>query len=163
MSEVSGEKPTGFSNQYPLCGAAFNTDLAEVRRLLADGADPNFWQAGYDPPLHSAIEGGNPEIVKAMLDTGADPNMRGPGEWTPLARAIDLAGDADIQNYPRKHPELVEAVRMLLLRGADPRMTVPSAGRFETPLDLAAYYAGTPELVMLVFHSLGGTDVQSLR
>jgi hypothetical protein len=53
---------------------------------------------------------------------------------------------------------LVEIVRVLLARAADPKITVPVADRQESPLDIAAYYCGTPELAIIVQHALGITD-----
>ena len=83
----------------PLEKASQAGDLAEVRRLLASGADPNDRGGMYGAPLNSAaIRMGNSEIVRALLAAGANPEGRGQEGtrcWvSPLSLAAS-AGDAD--------------------------------------------------------------------
>jgi ankyrin repeat protein len=56
-----------------LCNAACRNDAAEIRRLLAAGADPNTG-GGLDgtPPLHWAVWRGALEASKALVEGGAD-------------------------------------------------------------------------------------------
>jgi ankyrin repeat protein len=116
---------------YPLYHAIAHGDTAEVRRLLADGTDPENRSWGgravrkekawtsehvrqdYHTPLVLAVETGRPDVVRLLLDRGADVNRserhggrvgdryRGP---TALAAAV-ARGDLPM-------------VRLLLARGA---------------------------------------------
>ena len=114
---------------YPLYHAIAHGDTAEVRRLLADGADPENRSWGgravrkawtservrqdYHTPLILAVETGRPDVVHLLLDHGADVHRwvrhggrvgdryRGP---TALAAAV-AGGDLPM-------------VRLLLARGA---------------------------------------------
>ena len=57
----------------PLHEAARSGDIEAVRRLLADGADPNAREAGDNTyPMHWAAADGHLEIVKALADAGGD-------------------------------------------------------------------------------------------
>ncbi|HEV8453713.1 MAG TPA: ankyrin repeat domain-containing protein [Gemmatimonadales bacterium] len=58
---------------------AKRNDAPAVRWLLAHGADPNARWAHWDAlvtPLHLAILGGHPHIVRLLLEAGADPRIR---------------------------------------------------------------------------------------
>ena len=61
----------------PLFVAVGNHDVAAVRRMLDDGADPNAWS-----PLHgqsllfTASEVEDLALVRMLLERGADPNQR---------------------------------------------------------------------------------------
>jgi ankyrin repeat protein len=77
------KKARGFEG---LCDAVQNGTAADVRQLLAAGADPNeIEEAGDVTPLMLAAERGDLEMVKALVDGGADVN----------ALAEDLSGDLD--------------------------------------------------------------------
>lgn len=94
----------------PLYCAAAANDLAEVRRLLESGADPNegtplFFLAG-----HTNDEDGNAPWHKGMaylLDQGADPNVTSENAMTPLHQIVSTLGT-------------LATVRLLLDRGANP-------------------------------------------
>ena len=65
----------------PLMAAAGRGDLAEVRRLLAEGADVNAADAmGFTALFHACYNGdedrGYPEVVRALLEAGAGPGAR---------------------------------------------------------------------------------------
>jgi hypothetical protein len=85
--------------------------LATVRTLLAEGADPN--EAGEQIPLVLAIYAARhvgPEPVKLLLDRGADPNRHDdfgrPCWFAATAKTVGL-----------------EVLQLLLERGADPKAT----------------------------------------
>ena len=106
----------------PLGLASFFGHPAAARLLLANGADPS--QAARNgtrvAPLHSAVAGGNVEIVQELLAHGADVLARQEGGFTPLHSA---AGEG------REEME-----RLLLAHGADGAAR-SDAGK--TPADLA--------------------------
>jgi ankyrin repeat protein len=77
--------------RYESLEAAIQADDAEsVRRLLADGADPNAVEEADDvTPLMYAAAAGELEIVEALVGAGADVN----------ALANDFSGDLDEFGY----------------------------------------------------------------
>ena len=85
--------------------AAYNDDLGAVRRLLAEGANPNAVNRFGVTPLHEAATVGNAAMLKALLEAGGDANAAfGEGETVLMTAA--RTGDAD-------------SVRLLLEHGAD--------------------------------------------
>jgi ankyrin repeat protein len=85
--------------------AAYRNDLDAVKRLLAEGADPNAVNRFGVTPLHEAATVGNAEILNALLEAGGDANAAfGEGETALMTAA--RTGD-------------VESVRLLLEHGAD--------------------------------------------
>lgn len=112
----------------PLGRAAHVGNIAEIRRLVAEGADPNAFDASRQTALHWAARGGHPfgphdcrgeattraDVVAALIDLGADVNLidRRPAfpgmssGWTPLHVAL--------------HHEQFDTAARLLERGADP-------------------------------------------
>ena len=77
--------------ECPLCEAVENGSIAEVRRLLDDGADPNHADAdGFTALIYAAIRG-HTQIAKALLDSGANPNQTNAYDRTALIHAA-LAG-----------------------------------------------------------------------
>jgi len=85
--------------------AAYNDDLGEVKRLLAEGADPNLANRFGVTALHEAVTVRNAAMLGAMLDAGANPNAEfGEGETVLMTAA--RTGDLD-------------SVRLLLTHGAD--------------------------------------------
>jgi len=61
-------------------------------------------------------------VIARLLDAGADPNQRGINDWTALMMAVVETN--------------VEAVRLLLARGADPALRT-RIDDYETALDIA--------------------------
>lgn len=106
----------------PLGLASFFAHPAAVRVLLANGAEVNVpsRNAQRVAPIHSAVAGGNVEIVRELLAHGADANARQAGGFTPLHGAAVEGSE--------------EMIRLLLAHGVD-RDARTDAGK--TPADLA--------------------------
>ena len=64
-----------------LCKAAVSGDCTKLRRLLADGADPNARHPGGWSALHVGCINGDKEVCAVLLAAGADPNA--PDEYAP--------------------------------------------------------------------------------
>ena len=106
-----------------LLDATKRGDVAAVRLLLKDGADPNLAQGDGLTALHVAAEEGYLEIVELLLGAGAKIEAKTRiGEYTPL----HLAGGAG----------QARVVRALLKAGGDPGAVTTTTGA--TPLHLAA-------------------------
>jgi hypothetical protein len=112
----------------PLANAARAGDVATIRSLIAQGADPNeaAGQNNWSPLLH-AIHKGQIRSVEALLDGGADINRLSGDGVTPLMMAAGY-GYTDI-------------VQLLLKRGANPRIADREGFR---AVDIAA--AGVPDI-----------------
>ncbi|HEU5249903.1 MAG TPA: ankyrin repeat domain-containing protein [Thermoanaerobaculia bacterium] len=106
----------------PLGLASFFGHPEAAKLLLATGADPNFAAQNSTrvAPLHSAVAGGNVEIVRELLARGADVHARQDVGFTALHGAAAEGGE--------------EMIRLLLDHGADPAAK-NDAGK--TPADLA--------------------------
>lgn len=105
----------------PLGLASFFAHPAAVRVLLANGAEVNLpsCNAQRVAPIHSAVAGGEVEIVRDLLANGADVHAR-EGGFMPLHGAA-AEGNA-------------EMVQLLLAHGADPNAQSDTG---KTPADLA--------------------------
>jgi ankyrin repeat protein len=116
---VNAVAPDGFT---PLGLASFFGHAGAAQLLLENGADPNLpaQNATKVAPLHSAVAGGNTEIVRDLLAHGADVHARQEGGFTPLHNAA-FEGEE----------ELIE----LLLAHRSDRTARSDAGK--TPADLA--------------------------
>ena len=113
--------------------AIYWSPLRFIEELLAIGADPNGHDNDGFPPLLAALckthpqPGSTPrsdvvEVMARLLDAGADPNQRGLNDWTALHMAV--------------HETNVEAVRLLLARGADRELRT-RIDDCDTPLEMA--------------------------
>jgi uncharacterized protein len=113
--------------------AIYWSPLRFIEELLALGADPNGHDNDGFPPLIAALCKTHPqagsltrtdvvEMMSRLLDAGADPNQRGLNDWTALHMAV--------------HETNVEAVRLLLSRGAD-RGLRTRIDDCDTPLEMA--------------------------
>ena len=90
-----------------------------ARELLLAGASPNATAPGwYWPPLHAAIENGQPECVRLLIEAGADVNRAMPSGLTPLAHAVDAESDAACQLGILPTSMSLEITEMLLAAGA---------------------------------------------
>ncbi|MGI9338090.1 MAG: ankyrin repeat domain-containing protein [Gammaproteobacteria bacterium] len=68
--------------------AARNGDIAQVKRLIDDGADVNAKMEEDVTPLFVAALSGHAEITKALIEAGADINAKTDGDLTILHVAI---------------------------------------------------------------------------
>ena len=78
----------------PLQWAVYKGDVAEVRRLLDDGADPNLANEYGASPMSLAAEVANTEILNLLLASGADadsPNQDGQTALMAVARTGNVA------------------------------------------------------------------------
>ena len=106
-----------------LLDATKRSDVAAVRTLLEEGADPNVAQGDGLSALHLAAQEGNLEIAELLLAAGAKVGAKTQiGEYTPLHLASEGAH--------------AYVVRALLEAGADPAAVTTTTG--VTPLHLAA-------------------------
>jgi hypothetical protein len=133
------------SSDTPLTGAARAGDAAEVRRLIANGADPNERDsyAGWPPIVH-AVHKHQLASIEALLAGGADINATTPGGTTALMMAASYG-----QN---------DSVRLLLARGANTSLRDHNG---ETALDLA--YSGTSDIDRFTFFDCLPDTVRLLR
>ena len=107
----------------PLIEAVRRGDVAAVRTLLRDGADPSAAQGDGLTALHVAAETGNLEITRLLIAGKADVGAKSRiGGYTPLHLAAG-GGHADV-------------VRALIQARADVRAVTTTGG--VTPLHLAA-------------------------
>ncbi len=104
-----------------LADAAMARDMARVRTLVREGADPNEPGLYGTPALLWTVRVEDIPTSKLLLDAGADPDARTPEGITALHMAAEN-GD-------------LESVRMLLTAGADPDAR---DGASETALMIAA-------------------------
>ena len=106
-----------------LLDATKRGDVAAVRSLLQEGADPNASQGDGLSALHLAAQAGNLDIVKVLIGAGAEVEAKTRiGDYTPLHLASWGAH--------------ASAVSALIEAGADPGAVSTTSG--VTPLHLAA-------------------------
>src|SRR5215470_13033739 len=138
------EEPMG-----ALCRAASEGNLAEVKRLLAAGANPN----GGDHellPLVEAADGGYDEVVRVLLRAGADPLKQDYMGYAPVSSSVEVAelllaaGDPVRSAHPLGETGIHVAARMgnwdlvKFWLGKGLKIDEPDAGGY-TALHLAAY------------------------
>ena len=84
----------GPDGSTPLQWAAYQGDVAEVKRLLAAGADVKQANAYGVTPLALAAETGNADIIKLLLAAGAD--VESPtGEGQTALMSVARTGNVD--------------------------------------------------------------------
>lgn len=107
---ISAENQEQYRLANNLIKHAKTGNLSEVRRLLADGVNPNVATKYGETALMVAADKGHAEMVKILLDGGANPNQARKNKNVALGYAI-LNGHAKI-------------VRILLDYGANPNAVV---------------------------------------
>jgi hypothetical protein len=105
-----------------LCQAIEANDVAEVDRLIADGADVNAKGKGNMTPLLWAFPGNKPELFKRLLEEGADPNVIVESDFNTKQVAIN-PGDAVIQMAAKSNFQ--DHFRYVMEHGGDPDFTNP--------------------------------------
>jgi ankyrin repeat protein len=128
----------------PLHWAVYRNDAAEVKRLIAAGADVNAHNDYNATPLSEAAVTGNVEVIRRLLAAGANVNATNADGQTPL---MVLARSSN-----------VEAAKLLLDRGAD--VNQREAWRGQTALMWAAA-EGQPEMVRLLVRRGAEVDARS--
>jgi ankyrin repeat protein len=129
----------------PLADAARAGDVAAIRNLIHQGADPNQPTGGNNwTPLLHAIHKAQIKSVEALLDGGADPNKVAGDGFTALMMAAGY-GYTDI-------------VEVLLRRGANPHLAGAGGVR---PIDLAA--AGVADIDRFTLFQCQEETVRVLR
>ena len=91
------DEPVWGRDTWPFLVAVYRGDEATVRRMLSEDSSLARAEYAYLQPLHYAVKGGSPSMVRLLLAAGADPLAEGwsgrfGGEMkddTPLARARD--------------------------------------------------------------------------
>ncbi len=127
----------------PLVEAAERGDLAEVRRLLDGGADPDVGRESDGlTPLISALILQHPAIVELLLARGANPNAFEERHMAPLQFAI-IAGQRDM-------------VTALLEAGANPNTGSDQGAGGMSPLSAAAAVGDLDLAELLLDH---GADI----
>lgn len=100
-----------FTPPTPLFAAAFRNDTAQVKQLLATGANPNEGRFIGFTPVFFPIINQNLEMLRLMVDQGAD------------VRAVDAAGSTTLMWAAANEAAKPEIVEELLRLGVDPAAT----------------------------------------
>lgn len=107
------------SREARLAEASAQGNMAAVRGLLAEGANPNWlggptWRDGH-PPLLEAIWKGRADVVRLLLAAGANPKVQGSSD--PLDAALGSANSCE--SKPSGCEPYAEIVQSLIDAGAD--------------------------------------------
>ncbi len=119
-------------------------DPAQVRKLLAEGADANARNADGATALMLAAHAGHLDIVRALIDAGADVHATDELGWAPLMKAVYNA---------EQDRGFADVVQVLIEAGADVEARITYGIR---PLMLAAGYGETAVVETLL---RAGADV----
>jgi ankyrin repeat protein len=74
----------GFSGTTALMSYVWNSDEANVQKLIERGANPNLHDADGDTALHGAAMRGNVRMLQMLVNAGADLNAKNKAGGTPL-------------------------------------------------------------------------------
>ena len=164
--------PIAFADECPLCEPAINGDLAEVKRLIDGGANPNAAKNYGFTALKQAAVKGHDEVVKILLAAGANPNAADDEGDT----ALDIAQEKGypkiisiLENYtPGQYDHYlphsivqagehgdIEKIKRLLAEGANPNSAIDGG---KTALHVAASNGHAEALKILL---AAGADVNS--
>lgn len=116
LAQAPTSKPPDVQNplNQRLVDAASNGNIAEMKNLIAEGADVNCCtNYGTGTPLMSAAFNHNIEAIKLLLDAGADVNLQGSQGETALAQVVKKCMHTK---------EALQIAELLLHRGADPNI-----------------------------------------
>lgn len=158
---ISGAAEVTVSNK--LFKAAGSRNIAEVKRLLDEGADPNVVaKSNNDTPIFRAVMALDYDAALLLLDRGARIDHKDIADMTVLTAAC---GRLDFKTGPpAKVPgsQAMRIVHMLVERGANVNLTPPPAGKREetssAPLHSAAFNSNaTVELFQFLISK--GADV----
>jgi ankyrin repeat protein len=165
----------GATSEATLADAAMNRDMAAVRALIREGADPNS-RGKYDTPaLLWLVRVGDVETAKLLLDAGANPNTGSAQGVLPLQLAV-ANGDRAMTELLLTQGAAVDAVdptgetalftaakigdeaiaELLLAHGAQGDRKEPHYS--QTPLHVAAREGSLGVTKLLIRH---GADVNA--
>lgn len=125
------------ANLTPLHYAAENHRAGIIKKLFEKGALPNERTLNGETPLHmaaSAIGSDGSQFLETfrlLLEMGADPNAENEDQQTPLHYLVNLAIP---QRYVKRNQIRVEAIRMLLDKGA---ITILTDNKGKSPVQYA--------------------------
>jgi len=157
----------------PIADASMRNDIAQVRSLVADGAEVNAAHGDGMTGLHWAAENGNSEIASILLESGADVEaVTRLGAYRPLHLAarkghvsviqllLDASGDAAVESTTGKVTPLhfaaasgkAAAVEALINHGVE--IDVMESVWGQTPLMFAAA-AGRTEVIRVLLRAGG--------
>ena len=123
----------------PIADASMRNDAAQVRLLVANGAEVNAAHGDGMTGLHWAAENGNPEIASILLESGADVEaVTRLGAYRPLHLAA-RRGNASV-------------IQLLLDASADPETESATGG--VTPLHFAAASGKAASVQALMNHGV---------
>lgn len=121
----------------PLHLAVFNNDLDAVKKLIANGANPNekiivFYHIRSATPLDLAVEKGFEEIVKYLLSLESiNVNTTHNSSYSTLQVALhQLRSAANLQQTEK----YIRIIKLLIQKGADPNHTYSLGAFVRTPL-----------------------------
>jgi hypothetical protein len=84
MASVSAMLPMGTLSMTPLLAAVLHSRFRAAQFLLAKGANPNYPHVLFGSPIHSAVGGGDVQMVQLLLQHGADATRRNQQGLTPM-------------------------------------------------------------------------------
>ena len=115
--------PHEFGVGHPLEYAIYWSPLAFIEQLLQAGSGVNYQDDAGFPALIATLSSSRPdkmEVLQLLIRNGADLHQRGVNDWTPLHYAVSTRD--------------IEALRLLLASGADPRVRT-RIDEVSTPLE----------------------------
>ncbi len=145
MLSLSAQVPN-FTPPTPLMRAAMRNETAEVKRLLAAGANPNEGRIIGMTPVLVAVINRNVDMVRALIDKGAD------------IKATDANGSTTLMWAAANETGKPELVQELLKLHVDPRA---KNNKGETALDWAMQRGYTPIVETLL--NAGAPEPKRIR
>lgn len=99
-----------------LCDVASVGDRRRLKRMLAEGVDPDSADEDGTTALMAAAFAGQTATVRELLGAGADPNVQDVSGMTALMNCVMANGELELGDT---HPIFREIVELLLDSGAD--------------------------------------------